>query len=85
MPIQYQVRDDTNIKHIPMRRFLSHDKTKADLVNCLASKTLECNTISHKLVVPSSLGHTRSSEDLIVQDKSHEETDTLLINQAVLV
>ena len=30
-PIQYQVRDDTNIKHIPVSRFLSHDKTKADL------------------------------------------------------
>ena len=38
-PIQYQVRDDTNIKHIPMSRFLSHDKTKADLTNYLAAKT----------------------------------------------
>ena len=28
--IQYQVRDDTNIKHIPMSRFLSHDKTKSE-------------------------------------------------------
>ena len=40
-PIQYQVQDDTNIKHIPMSRFLSHDKTKADLNNYLAAKTLE--------------------------------------------
>ena len=34
--IQYQVRvqDDPNIRHIPMSRFLSHDKTKADLT-CL--------------------------------------------------
>ena len=40
-PIQYQVRDDTNIKHIPMSRFLLHDKTKADLTNYLAAKTLE--------------------------------------------
>jgi len=40
-PIQYQVRDDTNIKHIPMCRFLSHDKTKADLTNYLAAKILE--------------------------------------------
>ena len=40
-PIQYQVQDDTNIKHIPMSRFLSHDKTKADLTNYLAAKTLE--------------------------------------------
>ena len=41
--VQYQVRDDTNIKHIPMSRFLSHDKTKADLTGYLASKTLEYN------------------------------------------
>jgi len=39
--IQYQVTDDTNIKHIPMCRFLSHDKTKADLTNYLAAKILE--------------------------------------------
>ncbi len=38
-PIQYQVRDDTNIKHIPMNRFLSHDKTKANLTNYIAAKT----------------------------------------------
>ena len=37
-PIQYQVRDDTNIKHIPMNRFLSHDKTKAYLTKYLAAK-----------------------------------------------
>jgi len=46
VPTQYQVRDDTDIKHIPnpkllpMSRFLSHDKTKADLTDCLAAKTL---------------------------------------------
>src|SRR6218665_450225 len=37
-PIQYQVRDDTNIKHIPMNRFLS------DLANYLAAKILEYNS-----------------------------------------
>jgi len=31
VPTQYHFRDDTNIKHIPMSRFLSHDKTKAAL------------------------------------------------------
>lgn len=37
--VQYQVRDDSNIKHIPMSRFLSHDNTNADLTGYLASKT----------------------------------------------
>ncbi len=45
-PIQYQIRDDTSIKHIPMSRFLSHDKTKADLTKYLAAKTLEYNQSS---------------------------------------
>lgn len=45
--IQYQVTDDTNIKHIPMNRFLSHDKTKAGLTNYLAAKTLYSTTVHH--------------------------------------
>ena len=49
-PVQYQVRDDTNIKHIPMSRFLSHDNTKADLTGYLASKTPEYNMESPKLI-----------------------------------
>jgi len=53
-PIQYHITDDTNIKHIPMSRFLSHDKTKADLTNSLAAKTLEYNRTSHKKIITSS-------------------------------
>ena len=83
-PIQYEIRDNTNIKHIPMSRFVSHDKTKADLDNYLAAKTLEYNSTSHKLVITSSSGHTRSNRDLLFQDNNHEEADTLLIYQAVL-
>jgi len=83
-PIQYQVRDDTNIRHIPMNRFLSHDKTKADLTNYLAAKTLEYNSTAHKRVITSSSGHTSSNEDLLFQDNNHEEADTLLIYHAVL-
>ena len=83
-PIQYQVRDDTSIKHIPMSRFLSHDKTKNDLTNYLAAKTLQYNNSSQKLVITCSSGHTKSNKDLIFEDNNHEEADTLLIYQAVL-
>lgn len=72
------------MEHIPMSRFLSHDKTKADLTNYLAAKTLEYNSTSHKLVITSSSGHTKSNKDLLFQDNNHEEADTLLIYQAVL-
>ena len=68
-----------------MSRFLSHDKTKADLANYLAAKTFEYNSTSHKLVITSSAGKTRSNHgDLFFQDNNHEEADTLLLYQAVL-
>ena len=40
-PVQYQGRDDTNIKPIPKSGFLYHENTKADLTSYLASKSLE--------------------------------------------
>jgi len=83
-PIQYQIRDDTSIKHIPMSRFISHDKTKADLTEYLAAKTLEYNQDSSKLVIASAAGRTRSNSELLIEDNNHEEADTLLIYHAVL-
>ncbi|KAI4810921.1 hypothetical protein KUCAC02_013848, partial [Chaenocephalus aceratus] len=82
--IQYQVRDDTNIKHIPLSRFLSHDQTKADLTDYLAAKILEYNRGSSKLIITSASGNTRSNKDLLFEENNHEEADTLLIHQAVL-
>ncbi|KAK1887187.1 putative FKBP-type peptidyl-prolyl cis-trans isomerase [Dissostichus eleginoides] len=82
--IQYQVRDDTNIKHIPLSRFLSHDQTKADLTEYLAAKILEYNRGSSKLIITSASGNTRSIKDLLFEENNHEEADTLLIHQAVL-
>ena len=81
-PIQYQVRDDTNIKHIPMSKFLSHDKMKANLINYIAAKILEYNSTSQKLVITSSSGHIRCNEDLLSQENNH--ADIILIYQAVL-
>ena len=67
-----------------MSRFLSNDKTKADLTNYLAAKTVEYNNTSHKLVINSSSWHTSNNEDLLFQDNNHEEADTLLIYQGVM-
>ncbi|KAJ4942895.1 hypothetical protein JOQ06_005407, partial [Pogonophryne albipinna] len=82
--IQYQVRDDTNIKHIPLSRFLSHDQTKADLTDYLAANILEYNRGSSKLIITSASGNTRSNKDLLFEENNHQEADTLLIHQAVL-
>ena len=61
-----------------MSRFLSHDKTKADLTDYLEYRG------SSKLIIMSASGHTRSNKDLVFEENNHEEADTLLIHQAVL-
>jgi hypothetical protein len=78
-PIQYQVADDTNIKHIPIGRFLSHEKTKAELTKYLAEVTLTYNANSPKLMITSVAAHTRSNQDMQFDANNHEEADTLMI------
>ena len=63
-PVQYQVRDETSIKHITMSRFLSHDKRKTDLTEYLAKKTLEYSRSISKLVIALASGRTRSNKDV---------------------
>lgn len=82
-PVQYQVKDDTSIKHITMSRFLSHDQTKADFADYLAEKTLEYNRDSTKVVVVSASGRTSSNRSLQFEANNHEEADTLMIKQAI--
>ena len=83
-PVQYHIHDETRIKHITMKRFLSHDKTKADLADYLAMKVLSYNTDSPKLVITSSSGYTRSNGSIEFEDNNHEEADTLMIHHALL-
>ena len=78
-PIQYQIADNTNIKHILMGRFLSHEKTKADLTEYLTQAVLKNNANSQKLVIISASGHTRSNHDMQFEDNNYEEADTLMI------
>ena len=67
-----------------MKRFLSHDKTKADLADYLAMKLLTSDTDSPKLVITSSSGYTRSNGSIVFEDKNHEEADTPMIHHAML-
>ena len=82
-PIQYHITDDTKIKHIPLKRFMSHDKTKSDLTGYLAKAILDYRRDSPQLVITSALGHTRSNRNLHFEDNNHEEADTLMICLAV--
>ena len=54
-----------------MKRFLSHDKTKAALADYLAMKVLSYNTDSPKLVITSSSGYTRSNGSIEFEDNNH--------------
>ena len=74
--MQYKIlADDTDIKHIPIARFLSHEKSKADLTDYLAKAILDYkrNRFSY------SSQHTRSNGNLHVEDNNYEEADTLMI------
>ena len=83
-PVQYQIRDDTSIKHITILRFLSHYQTKADLAQYLAEKTLEYNKNSPKVFIVSASGCTKGNINGCTGNNNHEEADTLMIHQAVL-
>ena len=63
-PMQYQIHEETRIKHITMKRVLSHDKTNADLADYLAMKVLTYNTDSPKLVITSSSGYTKNNDSI---------------------
>ena len=78
-PIQYQISDNTSIKHIPMGRLLSHEKTKADLTEYLAETVFENNANSQKLVITSASGNTRCNRSIQFEENNHEEADTLMI------
>ncbi|MES9905751.1 MAG: hypothetical protein ABW168_24155 [Sedimenticola sp.] len=41
VPVRYQVKDETKLTHISLKRFLSHYKTKAHLTTYLAQKLRE--------------------------------------------
>src|SRR6218665_3100255 len=83
VPTQYQVIDDINIKHIPMNRFLSHNKTKADLTDYLAAKTLEYTSIAHKRVITSSSRHTSIVLYCIVFIHFYSASHSLSLSEAL--
>lgn len=56
LPVEYQIKDETNIKNITMNKFLSHYKTKKHLTEYLADKIIEYAASSPKVVIVSAAG-----------------------------
>lgn len=85
--IKYRVSDNTNIANVPLKQFLSHIDTKAELTTYLSEKALsrfqnKPNTrfvVVHDTVAESNFEDF--SEDLKKHD--HEEADTLIVLHAL--
>ena len=73
-PIHHKIADNTNLNHIPMARFLSHEKTEAYLTNYLAEAVLKMNANSPRFIITSA--STCTKRNLQFEENNHEEADT---------
>ena len=77
--MQYKIADDTDIKHIPIARFLSHEKIKSRSNRLPRQSNPGLQKESIQLFITAASGHTRSNGNLHFEDNNHEEADTLMI------
>ena len=84
MPVYYKITDGTHISKTPMKKLLAHVKTKAELTEYLASKTLKKGSQSGKCVVVAwSCCCEATHMDASHLASNHEEADTKLLLHAV--
>lgn len=83
-PVSYRVTDTTHIAKVPMKRLLSHTKTKMDLTEYLAAKALHTSGQRNKSIVVAWASDCRSTQRDVTHLKScQEEADTKIILHAV--
>ena len=83
-PIYYRITDSTLITKVPMKRLLSHPKTKMELTIYLAGKTLEHAQQSTRPFVVAWGGQCRAThKDVEHLPSNREEADTKMILHAV--
>ena len=83
-PIYYRITDATLITKVPMKRLLSHPKTKMELTIYLAGKTLEHARQSTRPFVVAWGSQCRAThKDVEHLQRNHEEADTKMILHAV--
>ena len=82
-PVSYLITDSTNITKVPMKRLLSHTKTKMELTQYLAAKALEHAKYNGKnLVVAWGSTCEATHRDVSHLRSSQEEADTKIILHA---
>lgn len=83
-PIYYRITDSTHITKVPLKRLISHTKTKKELAAYLAKKTLEYAEIQGKQIVVAWGSECQAThKDVSHLQSNHEEADTKIILHAV--
>ena len=79
-PIRYLVKDDTCIKKVSLRTFLSHTGTKQELTGYLCEGLVNTVPGSDKMIVVDFGGKTLTNTPGLVEfsQTGHEEADTLI-------
>ena len=83
-PIYYRITDSTHISKVPLKRPLSHTKTKAELTALLAKKVKErAEVIGRQIVVAWGTECEATHKDMGHLQSDHEEADTKMILHAL--
>ena len=83
-PIYYRITDTTHITKVPLKRLISHTKTKKELAAYLAKKTLDYAERQGKQFVVAWESECKAThKDVSHLRSNHEEADTKIILHAV--
>ena len=82
--VYYHITPSTHIARVPMKKLLSHTKTKMELADYLAQKTIEDGVLNGRRVVVAWRSECKGTrEDFSLLQSNHEEADTKIISHAV--
>ena len=83
-PVYYRITASTHLARLPMKRLLSHTKTKMELADYLAQKTIEFGQRNGRRVVVAWRSECKGTEeDFSHLQSNQEEADTKIILHAV--
>ena len=83
-PIYYRVTDSTHIAKVPMKRLLSHERTKMELTEYLSAKMIQRSECMGKNVIVAWGCNCQGTHlDVVHLRRSQEEADTKIILHAV--
>ena len=80
-PVYYRITDSTHVGKVPMKKLLSHNKTKMELTEYLARKALEM--IEKRLVAAWGTACEATHKNVVHLRSTQEEADTKILLHAV--